>query len=97
MAAELSRHSHNVNTKMRKAVGPDGDVLFRIGLPLAANSEIIKRSFASASFPRRNRQRRRAFSSRLHFEEEMMGRGILLWLLGVPITVIILLWLFFGR
>jgi len=29
--------------------------------------------------------------------EEMMGRGILLWLLGVPIPVIILLWLFFGR
>ena len=36
------------------------------------------------------------FSS-IHFEEEMMGRGILLWLLGVPIPVIILLWLFFGR
>jgi hypothetical protein len=30
-------------------------------------------------------------------EEESMGRGILLWLLGVPIPVIILLWLFFGR
>jgi hypothetical protein len=29
--------------------------------------------------------------------EAMMGRGILLWLLGVPIPVIILLWLFFGR
>jgi len=27
----------------------------------------------------------------------MMGRGILLWLLGVPIPVIILLWLFFGH
>jgi len=26
-----------------------------------------------------------------------MGRGILLWLIGVPIPVIILLWLFFGR
>jgi len=25
-----------------------------------------------------------------------MGREILLWLLGVPIPVIILLWLFFG-
>jgi hypothetical protein len=31
----------------------------------------------------------------MYFEEEMMGRGILLWLLGVPIPVIILLWLFF--
>jgi hypothetical protein len=29
--------------------------------------------------------------------EARMGRGILLWLLGVPIPVIILLWLFFGR
>lgn len=29
--------------------------------------------------------------------ERIMGRGILLWLLGVPIPVIILLWLFFGR
>ncbi|MGC2779955.1 MAG: hypothetical protein WA418_30380 [Bradyrhizobium sp.] len=31
------------------------------------------------------------------YEEAEMGRGILLWLLGVPIPVIILLWLFFGR
>jgi hypothetical protein len=31
------------------------------------------------------------------FMEANMGRGILLWLLGVPIPVIILLWLFFGR
>jgi hypothetical protein len=30
-------------------------------------------------------------------EEASMGRGILLWLLGVPIPVIILLWLFFGH
>jgi hypothetical protein len=30
-------------------------------------------------------------------KEAMMGRGILLWLLGVPIPVIILLWLFFGH
>jgi hypothetical protein len=30
-------------------------------------------------------------------EEDTMGRGILLWLLGVPIPVIILLWLFFGH
>jgi hypothetical protein len=30
-------------------------------------------------------------------KEARMGRGILLWLLGVPIPVIILLWLFFGH
>ena len=29
--------------------------------------------------------------------EANMGKGILLWLLGVPIPVIILLWLFLGR
>ena len=29
--------------------------------------------------------------------EETMGRGLLLWLIGVPIPVIILLWLFFGH
>lgn len=38
------------------------------------------------------------YRSELDFKEaETMGRGILLWLLGVPIPVIILLWLFFGR
>jgi len=26
-----------------------------------------------------------------------MGRGLLLWMLGVPIPVILLLWLFFGH
>jgi hypothetical protein len=31
------------------------------------------------------------------FEEANVGKGILLWLLGVPIPVIILLWLFFGH
>jgi hypothetical protein len=36
-------------------------------------------------------------SSNLGFKEEAMGRGLLLWLVGVPIPVIILLWLFFGR
>jgi hypothetical protein len=30
-------------------------------------------------------------------EEDVMGRGLLLWMLGVPIPVIILLWLFFGH
>jgi hypothetical protein len=29
--------------------------------------------------------------------EANMGKGILLWLIGVPIPVILLLWLFFGR
>jgi hypothetical protein len=38
-----------------------------------------------------------AFSRDNWLMETTMGRGILLWLLGVPIPVIILLWLFFGR
>jgi hypothetical protein len=39
-----------------------------------------------------------AFSSRSRNSKEAdMGKGILLWLVGVPIPVIILLWLFFGR
>jgi hypothetical protein len=38
-----------------------------------------------------------AFSSHEEILEAKMGRGILLWLLGVPIPVIILLWLFFGH
>ncbi len=39
----------------------------------------------------------RVLESMRQFMEAKMGRGILLWLLGVPIPVIILLWLFFGR
>jgi hypothetical protein len=30
-------------------------------------------------------------------KEKMMGKGILLWLVGVPIPVIIVLWLIFGH
>jgi hypothetical protein len=45
----------------------------------------------------RNQPSPSALSLRTQDEEETMGRGILLWLLGVPIPVIILLWLFFGR
>ena len=33
----------------------------------------------------------------LYAKEAIMGRGLLLWLIGVPIPVILLLWLFFGR
>jgi hypothetical protein len=32
----------------------------------------------------------------LTFKETVMGKGLLLWLIGVPIPVILLLWLFFG-
>ncbi|MGC0325503.1 hypothetical protein ABIG06_006132 [Bradyrhizobium sp. USDA 326] len=33
----------------------------------------------------------------MQLEEDAMARGLLLWMIGVPIPVIILLWLFFGR
>ena len=57
------------------------------------------------TFPRlntillRNRALLRALSwwLRNRIEEAEMGKGLLLWLVGVPIPVIILLWLFFGR
>jgi hypothetical protein len=51
------------------------------------------------SYPRRrNPTRRFAFSAAtLVSWRRKMGRGILLWLLGVPIPIIILLWLFFGH
>jgi hypothetical protein len=45
----------------------------------------------------RNQRCADAFSFTIDVEEETMGRGILLWLLGVPIPVILLLWLFFGH
>jgi hypothetical protein len=32
----------------------------------------------------------------MKFKETAMGKGLLLWLIGVPIPVILLLWLFFG-
>jgi hypothetical protein len=73
--------------ELREAVDQTGYSLFRIGLSL---SEIPK--------PKRNPAHPRAlFSRSKDFEEETMGKGILLWLVGVPIPVIILLWLFFGR
>ena len=40
---------------------------------------------------------RLAFFMHKECMEAEMGRGLLLWLLGVPIPVILLLWLFFGR
>jgi hypothetical protein len=38
-----------------------------------------------------------AFNSHGLLMQATMGRALLLWLLGVPIPIIILLWLFFGH
>jgi hypothetical protein len=46
----------------------------------------------------RNQSFQAAFPRGISFiQESTMGRGLLLWLIGVPIPVILLLWLFFGR
>ena len=37
----------------------------------------------------------RVLTPRVNIKEHIMGRGILLWLLGVPIPIIILLALYF--
>jgi hypothetical protein len=81
---------------VREAVDRDGYSLFQIRLSL---SEIPQRE----TFPclntilagTRNDEARCLRESEI--EEAAMGKGLLLWLVGVPIPVIILLWLFFGR
>ena len=90
-----SRHADDINAEVREAVDRDGHSLFRIGLSLAEirnHQTFLRARFFSAQ---ELAATARVFSS-MH-EEEMMGRGILLWLLGVPVPVIILLWLFFGH
>jgi hypothetical protein len=55
-------------------------------------------NLAGASFScHRNFASHRALAAHGETEEAEMARGLLLWLLGVPIPVIILLWLFFGH
>jgi hypothetical protein len=62
------------------------------------NSEVVKRSLARSKYAQERVKAQRVFLSiGISLEETVMGRGILLWLLGVPIPVIILLWLFFGH
>lgn len=40
---------------------------------------------------------RNRFLSRLTIEmEDDMGRGLLLWLIGIPLPIILLIWLFGG-
>jgi len=36
-----------------------------------------------------------SFVSRRH-QEDVMGRGLLLWLLGIPLPIILLIWLLGG-
>ena len=93
-----SREAADVNAEVREALDRDGHSLFRIGLSLF---EIPRPKRARHTQVSAFRAGTHASPTRFPFidvlEETRMGRGILLWLLGVPIPVIILLWLFFGH
>jgi hypothetical protein len=41
-------------------------------------------------------KRRYCSSSDEARQEEVMGRGVLLWLLGIPLPIILLIWVFGG-
>jgi hypothetical protein len=76
--------------------GPSGRV--RIRLPASVSKEP---NGQTSTHPRRirlgNKQYSVAFGSREHIqftEDFQMGRGILLWLLGIPLPIVILLVLF---
>jgi len=47
---------------------------------------------------KRNPARIRAFSpyTNRNDEERPMGRGLLLWLIGIPLPIILIIWLFGG-
>jgi hypothetical protein len=44
----------------------------------------------------RNFARRPAFVSRHIWQEDIMGRALLLWLIGIPIPIILIIWLLGG-
>jgi hypothetical protein len=90
------RHSDNESGVF---LAPPSRALDRTALPQSSGNVINdlgdKRALPQSGT---SSSRSRSPSQRAVFEEEAnMGRGILLWLLGVPIPVIILLWLFFGH
>jgi hypothetical protein len=53
--------------------------------------QFTKNSLRPTNIPSATHASDTAFVRCRHYQEEIMGRGILLWLLGVPIPVIILL------
>lgn len=99
-----SREAGDVNAEVREAVDRDGYSLFGIGLSLSEIPKPGSPSLHATSCLRLNQipGGNQTLSWRLYprfrnFEEATMGKGLLLWLVGVPIPVILLLWLFFGR
>ena len=39
---------------------------------------------------------RLALASRHTYQEDIMGRGLLLWLIGIPLPIILIIWLLGG-
>jgi hypothetical protein len=56
--------------------------------------DLVARAGTHAS-PRWNLSSQRTFMW-ANQEENKMGRGLLLWLIGIPIPIILLIWLFGG-
>jgi hypothetical protein len=42
------------------------------------------------------RQARSPHTERVHHSEAIMGKGLLLWLIGIPLPIILLIWAFGG-
>ena len=49
-----------------------------------------------SAYTGRNLLSNRAFSNKSIVGGSFMGRGLLLWLIGIPIPIILLIWLFGG-
>jgi hypothetical protein len=61
------------------------------GAASITHPQFTKNSLHPTNIPSVTNASNAAFVKRLLYQEEIMGRGILLWLLGVPIPIIILL------
>jgi hypothetical protein len=53
-------------------------------------------SYDSAVRCARNFVPRPAFAFRHTYQEDIMGRGLLLWLIGIPLPIILIIWLLGG-
>lgn len=58
---------------------------------------LARRSFITLGRRRRNKaQELPLFVRPSSQQEDVMGRGLLLWLIGIPIPIILLIWFFGG-
>lgn len=66
---------------------------------ISVNSSARNRPFSArtGAFATGNRQPDRAFNTRQKTVWRLeMGRGLLLWLIGIPLPIILVIWLFGG-